>query len=78
MTALLIFNYKTLNRELDLPCDQIKEDCISINEMLVSRYQNFNKMTIEIKSWYAFQLCNNKLMCFSNIIKDNRFLIIDK
>ena len=35
-------------------------------------------MTIEIMGGYAFQQCNSRLVYFSNAIKKNQVLIIDK
>ena len=51
MIALLACNYKVLKKNLNLQQNQIKKDYISINKMLMNRYQNYNKMTIVKTSW---------------------------
>ena len=48
MIQSLTFNCKALKKNLDFQLDQIKERHISINEILVSIYQNYNRITIKI------------------------------
>ena len=48
MIQSLTYNYKALKRDLNPQQDLIKESYIPTNEMLVNKYQNCNKMTIEM------------------------------
>ena len=43
------------------------------NEMLVNRLENHSKMIIRMINWHVSQHCNNRLVCFSNIIKKTDF-----
>ena len=51
MTQSSARNYKALRRDLDPQRDPIEEGRILTNGILVSRYQNCNRMTMEITGW---------------------------
>lgn len=48
ITQSLARNYKGLGRDLDPKQNLIEKSCIPINEILVSRYKNYNKIIMRI------------------------------